>query len=634
MEKVKEDRNIDTGHGRRGRWPVVLLVLALLVGCAGKAVLPGVNIILVTVDTLRADHVGCYGCEEAVTPNIDRLAREGTTFLDGYSSVPLTLPSHTSFLTGTTPPYHGVHDNGAYTLGEDKTTIAEYLNDIGYETVAIVSSFQLNAKYGLSQGFEKYYDDIPKEFDLYDPRLIDGPKMQELRYESEQRRAENVYEKMKTWIDVRTDDRPFFLWMHFFDPHGVYDPPPPFDDFYPHLSYPDSLYDAEIAYLDHYIGKIFRVLKDRGVYDNTVIVLVADHGEGLGQHKELYHDQFVYDSTLRVPYIIGGGAAPKGWPELVLDPVRSVDVLPTLLRLAGARARDDVQGESLLPVLRGKRWDKPHYVESHSPTHNLCVKLHGIRYEGWKYIEAPTPELYHVEDDPGETVNLAPRNPEKAEELREMMLGYMKDDEALPEEVDFETRRKLEAIGYVQRTARRVAMARENRADPKDMADCIDGLHESMLYFTLGEYDSSLAVSLRLQEIFPGQTRIYDNIGNLQIRMEQYDEAIEEFTDVLRANPRYAKGYFWLGMARMRKHEDDRAIENFRKCIGLDDNMQVAHYNLGVTLARNGVLDEAIPSLEKTIRIDSRSNLAHLAQQALGDIRSALRAAEDKAAGG
>jgi len=186
----------------RGRLTIALTLL-LLAGCAEKAILPGVNLILITVDTLRADRIATYGYGLGKSPNIDRLAREGTLFLDGYASVPLTLPSHTTFLTGTTPPYHGVHDNGAYTLAEEKTTIAEYLSSAGYETGAIVSSFQLNSRFGLSQGFDSYLDDMPKEFELYDPRLLAGPKAQNLKFETEQRRAESVVENARLWLDER-----------------------------------------------------------------------------------------------------------------------------------------------------------------------------------------------------------------------------------------------------------------------------------------------------------------------------------------------------------------------------------------------------------------------------------------------
>jgi len=412
----------------------------------------------------------------------------------------------------------------------------------------------------------------------------------------------------------------------------VYDPPPPYDSFYPDRPYPDSLYDGEVTYLDHYIGELVHHLEENGLYDRTVIVFSADHGEGLGQHQEMYHDQFIYDSTLRVPFIVGGGAAPESWPSLVLETVQSLDILPTLLQLAGVRPKDDVQGESLVSLMLGESWNPVHYMESHSPKHNLCVKLYGLRKDGWKYIEAPTPELYNVDEDPGETNNLADRHVSKASELREILLTYSVDESTMPEDVDFETRRKLEAIGYIQRTARRVSMARENKADPKDMAKCINGLHMSMLHFTFGEFDSSLAVSLRLKEIFPGQSRIYDNIGNLQIRMGLYDDAIREFERIAIESPSYAKGYFWGGMAHMKKRQDDQAIEWFSKAIALDENLQVAHYNLGVILARNGELQQAIPEFEKTVQIASKAPLAQLARQALADILDAARQERGEAA--
>jgi len=177
----------------------------------------------------------------------------------------------------------------------------------------------------------------------------------------------------------------------------------------------------------------------------------------------------------------------------------------------------------------------------------------------------------------------------------------------------------------VQQTARRVSMARENRADPKDMAVCIEGLHMSMEYFNFGQYDSSLAVSLRLMKIFPGGSRIYDNIGNLQIRMGRYKDAVHDFREIVRENPRYAKGMFWEAMALMRLERDDEAIEWFLKAIALDPNLQVAHYNYGVTLARNGSLKEAVGEFEKTLQIDSKSSLGRMAQTALTDIRDSLR---------
>ena len=621
------------GAGRAGARTILPLLLLLgAPGCGGReARLPGVNLVIITIDTLRFDHLGCYGRESIRTPMIDEWAREGVLFEEAVASVPLTLPSHTTFLTGQFPPQNGVHDNGAYTLADEKTTIAEYLKKAGYQTGAIVSAFPLNRKYGLNQGFDTYRDDIPREYTLYDQRLSNGPKAYNLQFESEQRRAEQVTPLVQEWLESLTDE-PFLLWLHYFDPHGVYDPPPPYSRMYPEISYPADLYDAEISYLDHHLRDVKRLLEDRGVYDNTIILFAADHGEGLGQHRERYHDQFIYDSTVRVPFLLTGGAIPNEWPGIVTAPVRSADVLPTFLELAGAAPADDIDGVSLVPFLDGAEAfpkDLTQYVESYSPQHNLCVRLFGLRKNGWKYIEAPTPELYNVAEDPGETTNLADRHITKAAELRRELLPMIDASEDIPEEVDFESRKKLEALGYIQRTERRISMAENKEADPKDMARSIDGLHESMEYFTYGLLDSSLAVSVRLMEIFPGQPRIYDNVGNLQIRLGYYEDAIETFTEVIESEPRYIKGYFWAGMGYLRMEQFPQAAEHLAKATQMDPTLDIARYNLGVALARGGDYTGAVREWDALIQNGTDDRSVELAKRSMQDVKAAMGEAQE-----
>lgn len=617
------------GAAMRAILPLLLLLGAP--GCGGRdARLPGVNLVIITIDTLRFDHLGCYGHESIRTPMIDEWAREGVLFRDAIASVPLTLPSHTTFLTGQFPPSNGVHDNGAYTLADEKTTIAEYLKQAGYQTGAILSAFPLNRKYGLNQGFDTYRDDIPREYVLYDERLAEGPKAYNLQFESEQRRAEQVTPLVREWIDSLTDD-PFFLWLHYFDPHGVYDPPPPYSNMYSDVSYPSDLYDAEITYLDHHLRDVKRLLEERGVYDNTIILFTADHGEGLGQHFERYHDQFIYDATVQIPFVLSGGAVPDAWPGIVTAPVRSADVLPTFLELAGVSHADDIDGVSLVPFLDGVEpfpADLTQYVESYSPQHNLCVRLFGLRRNGWKYIEAPTPELYNLTDDPGETTNLADRHIAKAAELRQELLQMIDSAEDIPEEVDFESRKKLEALGYIQRTERRITMAENREADPKDMARSIDGLHESMEYFTYGMLDSSLAVSVRLMEIFPGQPRIYDNVGNLQIRLGYYEDAIRTFTGVTVSHPRYIKGYFWAGMAYLRMEQFTKAAEYLGKASAMDPTLDIARYNLGVALARSGDYSGAVREWNELIQSGTDDRSIQLAKRSMLDVKKALEEAQ------
>ncbi|MFH1277840.1 MAG: sulfatase-like hydrolase/transferase [Candidatus Eisenbacteria bacterium] len=603
---------------------MILAVAATLPGgCGPEERFPGVNLILITIDTMRSDHLASYGRPNARTPHMDRLAREGTLFTRMYASAPLTLPSHTTFLTGRYPSSHGVHDNGAYRFGEEGTTIAEYLSGAGYRTAAFVSSFQLDRKYGLAQGFREYDDRMPQKFEVYDPRIAAGPKADSIRHQSGQRRAEEITALVTAWLG-RGGSEPFFLWLHYFDPHESYDPPPPFDRMNQDLPFPDSLYDGEIAYLDRELGRLIGELEDRGIYDRCLVLLSADHGEGLGSHGERYHDTFIYDSTIRIPFLVGGGAAKRNAPRFVETPVRSIDVLPTLLDAAGVKPKGDVQGESLLPLLEGeeRRGEWTSYAETFSPIHNLCSKLFSIRTEEWKYIEAPLPELYRVSEDPGERTNLIERRPEVALDLREILKEHMPEEETGRIEIDEETREKLEAIGYVRGEAGPEAVVEGK--DPKEILPCTDGLHLSMLHFTYGRYDSSLAVLERLKLECPPHGQIYDNIGNLRIRLGHYEETIEEFTEIIRLHPSYSKGYFWVGMAYLRTGRDAEALEWFRKAVERDPNMQIAQYNVGLALGNMRRVDEALEAWEEAIRISPNSTIGRLAKRAYDDVASAL----------
>jgi len=608
------------------KWGTFLLLIGLLGigGCARGPLLPGVNLILITVDTLRADHLGCYGYPFGKTPNLDRLAREGVLFSDMFASVPLTLPSHTTFLTGLFPSRHGVHDNGAYRLAEDKTTIAEYLVEAGYRTAGFVSSFQLEKKYGLVQGFDEYDDKMPENFEIFDPRVKRGPKADVIRKTSNQRRADEITALTKEWL-ARGGSEPFFLWLHYFDPHEIYDPPPPYDRMFPSLAFPDSLYDGEITYLDHHIGELVRLLETHGMWDRTVVLMSADHGEGLGEHKEMYHDTFIYDSTLRIPFLMFGGGLPEEWRGLVTEPVRSIDVVPTFLEFAGVDPASDVQGTSLVPFIHGgeNSDDWFTYCESHSPTHNLCTKLAGIRTKEWKYIEAPRPELYRVSEDPGETRNLIDRYTDKARVLREILAEQLPDEDLPRLEIDAETRAQLEAIGYVHRKEGE-RPAKGAGKDPKEINPCIDGLHLSMLHFTYGRYDSALVVLDRLTVTCPGQSRIYDNIGNLQIRFHRYEETIEEFTALVERYPHYGKGYFWVGMGYLRTSRPAEALAWYEKALSRDPSIQVAHYNMGVALGRLKRIDEAMAAWERAVRMNPNSRTGRLAREAYARLKEAI----------
>ncbi|MGB5890298.1 MAG: sulfatase, partial [Thermoanaerobaculia bacterium] len=335
----------------------------------------GLNIILITIDTLRADRLSSYGNPAPLTPNIDSLAGEGIRFANAASTVPFTLPAHSSIMTGTYPPYHGVRENVGYTLDDSIPTLAEWLGERGYTTAGFVSAFVLDSRWGIARGFDTYHD----EFDLDEMKGNLG---------SVQREGSETIAEALRWLDGGPVS-PFLLWLHLFDPHDPYTPPEPFRS-----QYPRRPYDAEVAYTDSLIGELRRALEERGLLDSSLLILTGDHGEGLGSHKEGFHGFFVYDSTVHVPLII---RLPEGrlGGQVVEEVVSHVDLLPTILDATGHEIPSGVQGSSLLPLLLSmeETGDRAVYTESLDPLlHFGWSPLRSIRTSEHKFIDAPNPE--------------------------------------------------------------------------------------------------------------------------------------------------------------------------------------------------------------------------------------------------
>ncbi|MGB7296944.1 MAG: sulfatase, partial [Candidatus Aminicenantales bacterium] len=380
---------------------LLLILLSFVVHKAksGKDFIPpdlreSLNIVLFTIDTLRADHLECYGYDRIKTPHINRLAAEGTLFKHVISPTPLTLPAHSSIFTGTYPLFHGVRDNGGFYLDPKHVTLAEMLKDKGYTTGAFVGAFVLDSRWGVDQGFDHYFDN----FDL--------TKYKKISLDTVQRRGDEVLEEARSWIGGN-DQGKFFAWIHLYDPHTPYDPPEPYKTQY--KGGPYSLYDGEIAYVDELIGGFLEFLEARNLSGRTLIIFTADHGEMLGEHKESAHGFFIYDAAVRVPLIfhLPGGAAGRG--REVSRQVSSVDIMPTVIDLVGAAAPPAVQGESLVPLLRerGVKAEPAAYSETFFPRYHYgWSELRSLRQDRFKFIDAPRPELYDVLADPGELRNL------------------------------------------------------------------------------------------------------------------------------------------------------------------------------------------------------------------------------------
>ncbi|MEO1369044.1 MAG: sulfatase, partial [Acidobacteriota bacterium] len=400
----------------------------------------------ITLDTTRADFLGCYGKESARTPNLDRVAEEGTLFLHALSSVPVTLPSHSTLFTGTYPLVHGVRDNGLFSLPSERQTLAEILKDQGYATGAAIGAFPLTREFGLDQGFDYYNDHISIAGEDYRGRKQE----QKSGNFFEERPADRVNDAILPWLRENAE-RPFFAWIHYWDPHHPHIPPAPYDQLYSH-----DLYQGEIAFADQNLGVVLRELETQGIADRTLIVISGDHGEGRGEHNEDTHSLLSYDSTLRVPFLIKAPGFPAG--VRISERVGTVDALPTILDLLGLEAPDEVQGRSLVPQLRGEAREgnrRAYYAETLSPrlSHGLG-ELRAFYKGSYKYIHGPRPELYDLGEDPDELRDLVALEPEIGSSLESDLAAFIAENAGSQSsdavhEVDDETRQRLAALGYI-----------------------------------------------------------------------------------------------------------------------------------------------------------------------------------------
>jgi arylsulfatase A-like enzyme len=389
---------------------------------------------VVTLDTLRADRLGCYGFRDVATPHLDAIAAEGVLFEQAAATAPMTLPSHASIFTGLIPPHHGVRDNGGFFLEEETVTLAELLQEAGWATGAFIGAWVLDGRWGLDQGFDHYSD----RFDLSKYKVVNLGTVQKT--------GDEVMDLALEWLDTIRSEK-FFAWVHLYDPHTPYEPPEPFAD-----RYPGQPYLGEIAYTDEVVGRLVEWLRDSGLWDRTILVLVGDHGESLREHGEATHTFFIYDATQHVPLIIHTPWGDRGRSGAQ---VSTVDLLPTILDLLGLPPLEGADGRSLARLVLHPEAESPGlaYAETYFPRfHYRWQHLRSVRDGTWKFIEAPTPELYDLREDPGETMNLYEDRQDVAEALRNRLLRMAGDGtQAVPDNasLDPETLQRLAALGYV-----------------------------------------------------------------------------------------------------------------------------------------------------------------------------------------
>ena len=444
---------------------IVAALIAIGGGVAGWRALSSrrsnrLNLVLITIDTLRADHVGAYGATTGATPALDALALRGARFDQVQTAVPLTGPSHATILTGQYPPTHGVRGNVVFTLDGTYPTLATRLKRRGYSTAAFVGAYPVAAAFGFNQGF----DTFDEEFHESGP--LDG---------GAERRANEVADASLRWLAARKDD-PFFAWLHFYDPHAPYDPPAPYRD-----RFAGRPYDGEIAFTDAQIGRVIETLRASGHDRDTVVMVLADHGEGLGEHNELTHAVLTYQSTMRVPWIVTGPGVPIG--RDVRTRVSTIDVVPTALALLGIDADRSLLGRDVRPLMDGRSIaSDPFYQESLFGRLNChWAALRGWVKDDWKLITGAQPELYNLADDPGERRNLAEAEPDRVRRMTDdLQRGLQRlapgGDRAQPRRVNAEQEERLRSLGYTAGSGGTGPLDDPSLPDPRARVELYDRL--------------------------------------------------------------------------------------------------------------------------------------------------------------
>ena len=594
------------------------------------------NVLLISIDTCRADYLSCYGYQRKTTPNIDAIARESIVFENVISPVPITLPAHASMLAGTVPPYHGVHDNFDYWLGDSSITLAEILKGHGFATGAVVSAFVLDSKFGLKQGFDTYGDDFGKE--------QDGGHAKE-------RKGEQTSNLAVKWLEQYKDNR-FFLFVHYYDPHKRYDPPEPFAS-----EFADNLYAGEIAYTDFCIARLIQKLKDLGLFDSTLVVITSDHGEMLGEHGESDHCYFIYQSAIKVPLIIKMPGKHKG--RVVRQLVGLIDVVPTICSLVGVRTPPQVQGTDLSGYFtREDATEEERYVytESLFATKYNANSLLGLVTSRWKYIQTTRPELYDVVEDPQESNNLVDKLPRQArlmrEQLREAIEQTTRENQSDSKaQLDSESIKRLESLGYVGGKVSERFDFDQNREDPKDLIGfhlsnsnaatlirqkkyekakslCHELLsqrpdyhgvytHLSTIAFAEDNDQEAEVYTLKSLELNAGQIGLHNSLAKMLAEQGRYDEAMWHFTESVRLNPNQVGPRFALGTIFEQRGQLDEAVKCYADGLKINPRSAEAHNNLGSVLARQAKYEKAFEHCTRALEINP--NLAE-AYYNLGNI--------------
>lgn len=550
----------------------------------------GFNLVLITLDTTRADHLGSYGYSKAETPHLDRLAREGIRFADAVSPAPMTLVSHTSILTGLDPDHHGVRNNGQFRLDPSRVTLAETLAPHGYQTAAFVSSFVLDARYGLAQGFQEYDDRV----EPFPAQPFSGLG---------ERPAKAVTDSALLWLEKRSRSQPFFLWVHYYDPHSEYKPPEEFA-----RRFPGDPYDGEIAYMDSQIGRLLTALQEAG---KLLVIVAGDHGESFGEHNEYAHSRLIYETTQHVPLILWS-------PQLIHESrvvddavVGLVDIFPTVVDLLGIEDSGKVDGRSLR--LGREDPDRAIYIETMAPyLESGWAPLQGLRRHRDKYIFAPKPEYYDLVADPGESRNLYGQPTGRAATVSRLVneLQTRLEQGPSPESVaasasapDAESLRQLQALGYLRGGGSPHPVEGSVLPDPKDMMGIQALLMASRGLRKEGRLEEALGKAKQALETAPKDPEVLEENGLVYIEMNRLGEAEQALRaySALKPNPNIDILLAEILAETGRSSEGEALL---RRAMELEPDHGGVMITLGDLLAAEGKYGKAMEWYQKAKRVD------------------------------
>ncbi len=609
------------------------------------------NILLISIDTLRADHLSCYGYAANKTPAIDRWASEGIRFENAFTPYPLTLPAHSTLFTGTYPFHHGVRENVGFSLSRDQVTIAETLKRAGYVTAGFIGSYVMSSQFGMGQGFETYDEDFGVPFEKVSAATA-------LR-----RTADKVTDSFLAWLDRHRGDR-FFAFVHYYDPHA----PCP------------GGYDRQISIVDRNIGKIDDYLRNSKTLDKTHVILVSDHGESLGEHQESGHGFFLYDCTLHVPMIIRPAASALLPPAIVRQAVSLVDIMPTLLRLVQQEAPAHLQGRSLVGLLSGRdTTEAGQYAETYIPELQFgWAPLRSYRIGRYLFIDAPRPELYDISSDPGQKRNIIEQNAALAAQYRERLRAFVTKYRSQPRQpaaagAVLEAREKLAALGYVQLNTPKIRDRFGRGIDPKDRITAFESYHallsqigsgrvetgildqiamlkkmapevksfaflEAQALEVLGRIPEARQLYLRGLQIEPENNmaraayanmllragsmseagrelelvianapedyRSRNNLAGIYAAQGRPDAALVQLRSALTTHTQYAAGWQNLGQLQLRLRNWKEAEMALRKAVDLDRNNAAANFLLAQALEAQGKKSEAAQHRATAVKLD------------------------------